>query len=212
MIAVELDLTVNDDGSLAPAFTYTNGLFSFNAGAKLDVQREQNFTETLFYSIADLRDLMNEDRKMSLKVGHPVNSLACPTEVNTPLAGDLGIVPSVHIAMNTPHLASQTKLSGAKAGEFGGYAKFVILKNLNAVGPTWTLKQLKGPGSLAGVSETNTDQITFAFAERAATGTLPQAPNSAATNQAKARALTIIAQIKSNQVNTVLSQIQVNTR
>jgi hypothetical protein len=216
VIAVELNLTVNDDGTLAPAFTYTNGLFSFNAGAKLDAQREQNFTEQLYFSIADLREQMLADQENSAKYHRPVNSLRCPSQIDTPLAGDLGIVESVHMAMNTPNLAMQTKLGSAKAGLFGGYAKFVLLKNLNAVGPTWTLKHFKGPGSLAGVAETNTDQVTFAFAERAATGNVPgltfKERATLKTQTAVSAAQNALESIKTNQISTTLTQIQSNTR
>lgn len=168
VVAVELDLMVNDDGSLAPSFTYTNGLFSFNAGAKLDAQREQSYTEQFFFRLKDFDELKKADAKNSLRVGREVNSAACP-KVDTPLAGELGIEDTFRMANNVPFADYQTKLNGTK-GVFGGYVNFVIVKNLNAVGPTWTLKHFKGPGNLAGVSETNTDKITFAFAERTAAG------------------------------------------
>jgi hypothetical protein len=40
-----------------------------------------------------------------------------------------------------------------------------VTKNLNSVGPTWSLKHFKGPGSLGGISEVNTDKVVFAFAQ-----------------------------------------------
>lgn len=212
VIAVELDLTVNSDGSLAPAMSYTNGLFSFGAGAKLDVQKEQSFTEQLFFSIAELRAQMEADRRASLKYGRAIDSLACPATVDTPLAGDLGIAETVHMAMNTPSLALNSKPGGPKSGAFGGYVKFVVVKNLNSVGPTWSLKYFKGPGPLAGFAETNTDQIIFAFAERAATGNLPPAPpaerKAMSLAVSKANASKIVSDIKATQVTTVLTQIQ----
>ena len=208
VIAVELDLTVNDDGTLAPSFTYTSGVFSFGAGAKLDVQREHFISVPLTYSIADLRAQMDADRRASAKFGYKVDSLACPAVADTPLATNLGIESTVHMAMNTAHIASQTKLSGAKAGELAGYTKFVIVKNLNSVGPTWTLKTFKGPGPLAGFSETNTDQVYFAFAERAASGLVP---GPLLAQNAKRLAQSRIADAKLTQTNTTLSQIQSNT-
>ncbi|WP_156436265.1 hypothetical protein [Bradyrhizobium pachyrhizi] len=208
VIAVELDLTVNDDGSLAPSFTYTNGPFSFGAGAKLDVQREHFISVPLTYSIADLRAQMEADKRASVKFGRKVDSLACPTVADTPLATNLGIESTVHMAMNTAHIASQTKLTGAKAGELAGYTKFVVVKNLNSVGPTWTLTSFKGPGPLAGLSETNTDQVYYAFAERAANGLIP-GPTLA--QNAKRIAQNRIADAKATQANTTLSLIQANT-
>ncbi|MGY3134588.1 hypothetical protein ACVWZM_005270 [Bradyrhizobium sp. USDA 4501] len=208
VIAVELDLTVNDDGSLAPSFTYTNGPFAFGAGAKLDVQREHFISVPLTYSIADLRAQMEADKRASVKFGRKVDSLACPTIADTPLATNLGIESTVHMAMNTAHIASQTKLTGAKAGELAGYTKFVVVKNLNSVGPTWTLTSFKGPGPLAGLSETNTDQVYYAFAERAANGLIP---GPRLTQNAKTIAQNRIMDAKATQTNTTLSLIQANT-
>jgi hypothetical protein len=211
IIAVELDLTVNDDGTLAPSFTYTNGLFSFGAGAKLDIQREHFVSVPLTYSIADLRAQMEADRRASIKFGKKVDSLACPTIADTPLATNLGIESTVHMAMNTAHIASQTKLSGAKAGELAGYTKFVVVKNLNSVGPTWTLTYFKGPGPLAGLAETNTDQVYYAFAERSASGVTPGPMLDQLTGNAKWVAQGRISDAKATQTNTTLSLIQSNT-
>jgi hypothetical protein len=199
VVAMQLSLTVNDDGSLAPAVTYTNGLFSFNAGAKLDAQREQNFTEQLIYSIKDIRTEMKLAQLASQKLKREVDSFACPV-ADTNLAGDLGLVPSAEIAFTSEGLNLQTKLSGT-AGAFGGYVEFIVTKNLNAVGPTWTLQHFKGPGSLAGVSEMNTDKLTFAFAERSASGAVPQAA------QAQ-RALALLNSILTSQISTQISNLR----
>ncbi|WP_141713314.1 hypothetical protein [Bradyrhizobium elkanii] len=51
---------------------------------------------------------------------------------------------------------------------FGGYVNFVITKNLNAVGPTWTLTHSKARAAFLDCPEVNTDKLTFAFAERSA--------------------------------------------
>lgn len=211
VIAVELDLTVNDDGTLAPSITYTKGLFSFGAGAKFDIQREHSISIPLSYSIADLRAQMDADRRASIKFGRKVDSLACPTSADTPLATNLGIESTVHIAMNTPHIAGQSKLSGAKAGELTGYTKFVVVKNLNNVGPTWTLKYFKGPGALAGYAETNTDQVYYAFAQRGANGVIPGPTIAQITSDALETAKNRIVESKLTQTNTTLSIIQSNT-
>jgi hypothetical protein len=172
VIGVQLDLSVTDDGSLAPSFTYTNGMFSFNAGAKLELSRAQTFTERVFLSVADIR--VQSDGKPPNDPKHPRPTLDCP-KVDTLLAGDLGVRSTVEMAMVTPDLAvTSSKLTGS-SGAFGGSVNFVLTKNLNAVGPTWTLKHFKGPGSLAGFSEVNNDKITFAFASREATDGIPPA-------------------------------------
>jgi hypothetical protein len=199
VIAMQLSLTVNDDGSLAPSFTYTNGLFSFNAGAKLEASREQNFTEQLIYSIKDIKTEMILAAEASRKLHRPVDSFDCPV-IDTNLAGELGLVQTAEMAFTSQGLNLQTKLSGA-SGAFGGYVNFVITKNLNAVGPTWTLKHFKGPGSLAGVSEMNTDKLTFAFAERSATGGIPRAAQTA-------RAEALLNSILTNQIVTQIGSLK----
>ncbi|EHR06321.1 hypothetical protein Bra471DRAFT_07174 [Bradyrhizobium sp. WSM471] len=172
VVGVQLDLSVTDDGSLAPSFTYTNGLFSFNAGAKLELSRAQTFTERVFLSVADIR--IQSDGKLPNDPKHPRPTLDCP-KFNTLLAGDLGVRQTVEMAMVTPDLAlTSSKLTGS-TGAFGGSVNFIVTKNLNGVGPTWTLTHFKGPGSLAGVSEVNNDKITFAFAARKATDGIPPA-------------------------------------
>jgi hypothetical protein len=198
VVAMQLSLTVNDDGSLAPAFTYTNGLFSFNAGAKLDASREQNFTEQLIYSIEDIRTEMKLAQLASKKKHREVDSFTCPI-IDTNLAGELGLVKSAEMAFTSEGLNLGTKLSGS-SGAFGGYVDFVVTKNLNSVGPTWTLQHFKGPGSLAGVSEINTDKLTFAFAERSATGTIPRAVQSA---QAQALLFSILTSQISTQIGNL---------
>lgn len=217
VIAIELNIEVANDGSLTPALTYTNGAFSFNAAGKFEISRDQQFTEQLFFSISDIRDTMKADRIASERLGRKVNSFECPAP-DTNLAGDLGIVDSVHMAFLSDGLNTQAKLSGAK-GAFGGYINFVVTKNLNAVGPTYTLTRLKGPGSLLTLSEVNTDKLTFAFAQRSATGDLPPGParlrvatKPLIDGDAKNRAIGLLSSIQTSQIASQLAGIRVNTR
>jgi hypothetical protein len=64
-----------------------------------------------------------------------------------------------------------------------------------------TLTHFKGPGSLAGVSEINTDKLTFAFAERSATGALAQ---TAQTTRAEA----LLNSILTNQISTQIGALK----
>ena len=139
-VAFQLNLTVNDTGGLSPTFTYTNGVFSFGAGAGLSRSREQNFTEKLYFSLRDLQLEQIEAKKRGL-------DLTQCWQTDTNLSGDLGLRTAVQLAFSTPHLRWETKLSGTE-GAFGGYVDFVVTKNLNSVGPTWTLTHFKGPGVL----------------------------------------------------------------
>jgi hypothetical protein len=161
-VALQLTLTVNDTGGLTPSFTYMAGLFSFNAGATLSQSREQNYTETLYYS---MRQLYHDNQVAQAAGQRPI----CHQDVDTNLAGNLGIRDAVAIAIQSPNLNFTKKLSGTD-GEFGGYVNFLVTKNVNAVGPTWTLTHFKGPGSFGALSEVNTDKLVFAFAEGADVG------------------------------------------
>ena len=90
-------------------------------------------------------------------------------------------------------------------GSFGGYVQFVVTKNVNMVGPTWTLKQFNGPGSLAGLSEINTDKITFAFARGGAAGK----PFSVISNARNPVTEQLLTQINVNQLTTQLSNLRI---
>lgn len=200
IVAVQLNLTVNDDGSLAPTFAYTNGLFTFNAGAKLEASREQNFTQNLIFSIKEMRQEIDAYAKAHQPYPYPCDGLVVDTE----LAGELGIKSAVDMAFTSSDNNFQAKLAGT-SGAFGGYVAFTITKNLNSVGPTWTLTHFKGPGSLAGLSEVNTDKIIFAFAQSAATGAFPTAPKGA-------YAAAYLDRITQGEIATQLNAIRANTR
>ncbi|BBO09233.1 hypothetical protein TM102_07030 [Bradyrhizobium sp. TM102] len=160
-VAIQLDLSVNDTGGLAPSFTYTAGLFDFGASAKIEQSREQTFHETLFYSLLDLQEqIILRDSEIS--AGEQLPRIgACPV-TDTNLAGRLGIRQAVEMAADSDHL--QVAKQGEQ-GAFGGSINFTVTKNLSGIGPTWTLTHFKGPGGLGSVSEVNVDKLTFAFAE-----------------------------------------------
>ncbi|OSJ19974.1 hypothetical protein BSR47_00335 [Bradyrhizobium canariense] len=160
-VAVQLDLSVNDTGGLAPSLTYTAGIFEFGASAKVEQSREQTFHETLFYNMLNLQEQMiTRDREIAAGAQLPRIG-ACPI-TDTNLAGKLGIRQAVEMAADSDYL--QVAKQGDQ-GAFGGQINFTVTKNLNGVGPTWTLTHFKGPGGLGSVSEVNTDKLTFAFAE-----------------------------------------------
>jgi hypothetical protein len=200
MVAIQLNITVNDDGSLAPTINYSNGAFAFNAGVKLQASREQNFTEKLIYSMRAIQEEIKMAREISAKTKRDINPFECPAVADTNLAGDLGLRESVHMALTSADLDFGKELSGVD-GAFGGYVNFVVTKDLNAVGPNWTFTRFKGPGNLAGLSEVNTDKLVFAFAPRSPSKVYPsQAPG------AKAEAL--LNQILINEISTHLSGVQ----
>ncbi|WP_439407951.1 hypothetical protein ACNJX9_04525 [Bradyrhizobium sp. DASA03076] len=178
-VAVQLDLTVNDTGGLAPSASYLNGPFTFSAGAKLEQSREQFFSEKLFFSLLDLRDEV-EDNEIEYREGKVNSKITdCASYADTNLAGDLGIRQAVDLALGSNYLKTTAKASDQ--GAFGGYINFIVTKNVNAVGPTWTLTHFTGPGGLGSLSEVNTDKLTFAFA-------VPDVPLTAEQLSARERA------------------------
>lgn len=219
-VAVQLDLTVNDAGSLAPSFTYINGPFVFGAGAKLEQSREQVFSEKLYYSLIDLRYELDES-EAAFRAGRTTRRLGdCATYFDTNLAGDLGIRQAVDLAFSSNYLRTSAKAS--EKGAFGGSINFTVTKNLNGVGPTWTLTHFKGPGGLGALSEVNTDRLTFAFAvsehplseKQLAQRGLGKAPSTrttpliATTVRINTRAEDLLRQLQINQISNQLSTIR----
>jgi hypothetical protein len=162
----QLTLDVVDDGSLAPTFGYTNGLFSFGGGAKLDISREQNVVVDLSFSMKLIANEIEIERR-GIERGHigavGTPRFACPG-VDTNLSGQLGLTSTADMAYRAEFL-NRNVAATANTGIFGGYVQFIVTKNLNAVGPTWTLKHFKGPGGFGGISQVNTDKVVFAFAQ-----------------------------------------------
>ncbi|MEK9285426.1 MULTISPECIES: hypothetical protein [unclassified Bradyrhizobium] len=193
VVAVQLNLTVNDTGGLSPSLTYVNAPFAFGLGGALSQSREQNFTQKYYYSVRALRKEAAEVRKLG------GNLAECwPTDTN--LAGELGLKRTVELALTAQHVAWDKKLSD-DGGVFGGYVNFVVTKNVNG-GPIWTLTSFVGPGSTLGsFSEVNTDKLTFAFARGDKAGTLFR-------ESGRVKADRLIEQININQLTTQLSGVR----
>jgi hypothetical protein len=157
-VEVSLSLQVNNTGGLAPSLAYINPLsiaatsFVFSGNGTLSESRDHNFTENIQLSTRAIY----ADWKTN---SNPHN---CPTP-DTHLSGKLGLSDFVAMAAVTQNLDETQKLSGG--GAFGGSIQFLVTKNINALGPTWTLVHFAGPGPLASLSKINTDKITVAFAQ-----------------------------------------------
>lgn len=215
-VGIQLDLTVNDTGGLAPTFSYMKPSFNFLGNAKFEQSREQYFSQKLFYSLMDLKDEVEESEKR-FRRGEIVRRLTdCPTEIDTNLSGDLGLRQAVVLAFNSDYLNVNAKM--ADKGAFGGSVNFTVTKNITGVGPTWILSRFKGPGGLASLSEVNTDKLTFAFA-------VPDHPLTSAQLAARARKIPrsdrsprtspqggatdrLLQQLQINQISTTLMNIR----
>ncbi|MCG7394245.1 hypothetical protein MHY87_15165 [Microvirga sp. ACRRW] len=163
-VAVQLDLTVNDTGGLSPSLAYisTGAPFIFNANAKFEKSREQYFSQKLYYSLLDLRQEL-DDREKAFRKGSATRLMTdCSKDIETNLAGDLGIRQVVDMALGVNYGRTTAKMSDK--GAFGGSVNFTVTKNLSGVGPTWALTHFVGPGPLASASEVNIDKLTYAFA------------------------------------------------
>ncbi len=177
-VAMLLNLDVTDTGGLAPSANFpVNKFFSFNAAAELQQAREDSLGINLTYSLVD--DLLHAPpAKKAILAACPVSAPA--SSVDTNLAGDLGLKEKVSAALLTADSAVSTTAPTPTSGEFMGVINFTLTKNVNAVGPTWTLVHFKGPGNLLSLSEVNIDKLSFAFAE-----TKPSSPTAAAKTAAK---------------------------
>jgi len=147
-----LSLDVNDTGGLAPSLNFPYGNFAFNVGANLNQSREDSLNINLTYSMRDLAHRWDQDRNLS----------TCP-EIDTNLAGNLGLKRIVTSALETPDMVEKADLSPT-GGEFSGLVNFTLTRSLNSTGPTWTLTHFVGPGNLASVSRVNNDKLSFGFA------------------------------------------------
>jgi hypothetical protein len=150
--AIALSLDVTNTGGLAPSLSYLNPVASFalSGSGTLSEARNANFTENIQLSFRKIYD------------GWKFNRIpfACPS-ADTNLAGDLGLRDFVALAARTPHLYES---SGSDSPEvFGGTVQFLVTKQVNSLGPTWTLIHFVGPGSV-NLSQVNTDKITLSFA------------------------------------------------
>jgi hypothetical protein len=193
-VAVSLSLDVTEGGGLAPSLSYIEPLskvasFMFSGNATLSEARDHNFTENIQISV----------RKIYTDWKSKVNLHECPAEPGTNLAGTLNILDFVAMADSTPDLDENET---APKQVFGGYIQFTVTKNVNAVGPTWSLEHFKGPGGLASMSKVNLDKVTLAFAEGPNVGKRIEVPH---TLNPAANAL--LQQLITSSINSQLNAI-----
>lgn len=218
-ILVSMSIEVTEAGGLAPSLAYMNPManFTFGANGVLSESRDHTFTENLQFSVRDIYlDLHMWALAKHAGVEDPQTSYGfvsheCPP-ADTNLAGTLGISDFVAMASSSEGLTT-----GAEK-VFGGSIQFLVTKNVNAVGPTWTLVHFKGPGGLIGASQVNTDKITLAFAQGPNVGkkmalptTLPRALSQAPDRLSQARgrrpngaAYLLLQQILTSSINSQL--------
>jgi hypothetical protein len=163
--SASLSLTVNDLGSLTPSSTFTTPLtklttFAFNGAALLQKERERTFNESIDILFRQLGPA-------------PCQRLAARGYPYDPHGNNLGLEEVVKMAFrairNDPDAFNGSDGGGGGGAgaknttAFSSTIQFIVTKNLNAVGPTWTLEWYKGPGNLAELSRADTQQIIIEF-------------------------------------------------
>lgn len=183
-VAVAISLVVSETGELAPTVNVpVPPQFSFNLGLRLQRQREQTHMQNLFFSMVEIHD----------RIRRAPEAIRCPVD-DANLSGDLGIRQTALMGLGTPDTATAANIGAGLGGEFGGNVSFVVLRNVNAVGPTWTLTHFRGPGNLGTLGRTDTNRVFFAFASQPASRTRdPSGPPST-------RARDLINQLLLNQL------------
>jgi hypothetical protein len=135
-VVANLTLQVDQSGQLSPTLAFIDPLkaavtsFTFGVGASLNgtSQRIYNETVTIY-----LDQLLN-------------GSGPSPCTEGFRLRGDLKIKETVDAALSSTGDLLKPPPDGVKASNaFGETLQFIIVKNLNGVGPTWALKYFKGP-------------------------------------------------------------------
>jgi hypothetical protein len=169
-VLIAMSIEVNNTGGLTPSLSYMNPLsaatsFTFAANLTLSESRDHTFTENLQYSVRQIY-IDWYSYKLAERAGLDTKKLGltahdCP-EADTNLSGTLGIVDFVAMAGTSEGLDTTTTAANKI---FGGSIQFLVTKNINATGPTWSLVHFKGPGGLGALSQVNTDKITLSFAQ-----------------------------------------------
>lgn len=199
-VAVELSLTVTNGGVLAPSISIIEGPLTVASGLRFEQSRGQNFTEQLFFSMREIRDIARGLRKVGT-----FNAFIerCSNKPDTNLSGIIGLKESFDLAITSEPFLNWS--SSGSTGVFGGSVEFIVSKELTSTGPTWTLKNFIGPGSLFSASNKHNHKLTFAFVRgpNAGKGIDPSL---------KFQAQSFIADVRQNQIANSLSTIAANNR
>ena len=191
--AIALSLDVTNTGGVAPSLSYLNPVASFGLSGTgtFSEARNANFTENIQLSFRKIHDRWEHDHI----------PFECPS-ADTNLAGDLGIKDFVALAAQTSHL---NQGSGSDSPEvFGGTVQFLVTKQVDSFGPTWTLVHFVGPGSV-NLSQVNTDKITLSFARGKDAG------KPLAEHLVQAKANSFLQQLLTSQISTQLNALQTPT-
>jgi hypothetical protein len=160
-----LTFTVDGAAGLSPSLSYVNALagatsFVLSGGAVLNRTKKRVFNESV--QIDDISQLV------------PDVCVEDKSE-NGDLAGNLGVNEIVDLALRS-FAAGGPVAFRPKPDSFSELVQFQLIRNINAVGPIWTLSTFRGPGGLIGASRTDTHALTISFAPPTPSPTPPPTP------------------------------------
>jgi hypothetical protein len=153
----ELALQVDEQATLTPSFTHTNVVSSsltrvFDWGVKVDTQSQRLYNETVAFAIPALGDDPCKEKRRGFS-----------------LNGNLGLGEVIAMAFDSIEEEGDRGIGlsteGKNKSAFGTTVQFVVIKNINGVGPTWTLSHFKGPGKLFAMQRNDTHKLTISFAQ-----------------------------------------------
>jgi hypothetical protein len=159
--SASLTLEASDKIGVTPSLSFIDVLtaatnFTFGIGGEASDNRKRSFQESFNIVVANITDR------------------PCALEAGSRLTGELGIEDLIAVGLtsldpaNKAILPTTDKFAAAKGAIFGSSITFTIVRNVNAVGPTWTLRSFKGPGSgstgLANAGRTDTHTLLISFA------------------------------------------------
>ena len=183
----DLTLQVDEEASLAPAFTHTDVVSKsltrvFDWGVKFNTQATRIYTETVTFRIADLKTCRRPASRVSLNgnlslqetidmafgaidhddvgIGHPGDPSARPTR--------RARVPVVTFSEKGYALSRKGQRNreekGKKENAFSTSIEFVVVKSIGPTGPTWNLANFRGPGKLFSVERGDAHKLRISFA------------------------------------------------
>jgi len=149
----DLYLQVDDSAGLEPSLTFIKPLmeegtkFTFGVNATLKRTRQRLYNESIKIDMTKLNE-----------------STCKQARTNYDLAGDLGIIDTLDIGLRSfDKIDEEHGVAFSDKEAIGQTLQFVLTRNVNGVGPTWTLSHFIGPGGLAGAERIDTHKLIVTF-------------------------------------------------
>ena len=185
----DLTLQVDEEASLAPAFTHTDVVSKsltrvFDWGVKFNTQATRIYTETVTFKISDLKTCRMPASRVSLNGNlglEEIIGMAFGTidqdDVGISRPGDPATKstrrarePTISFSDKGYALSRKGKGSGSrddrgkKENAFSTSIEFVVVKSLGPSGPSWNLSNFRGPGKLFSVERGDAHKLRISFA------------------------------------------------